>query len=287
MTLFFSVSDMHGRKDRYAKLFTAIEDQIPEAVFLGGDILPSGMSALRSLDIAHADFINDYLAKEFGKLRDRMGAGYPNIFVILGNDDYRIEEAAVMDVASQGIWTYAHDRRLEFGKYTVFGYACVPPTPFMLKDWERYDVSRYVDPGCISPEDGVRSVPVNPDEIKYATIRNDLDQLTGNLPMDHAICLFHCPPHDTLLDRAALDGRTIDFVPVDVHIGSIAIQRFIKTRQPLISLHGHVHESTQLTGSWVDRIGRTYCFNPAHNGRELAIIRFDPEYPESADRILL
>jgi len=34
----------------------------------------------------------------------------------------------------------------------------VPPTPFLLKDWEKYDVSAYVDPGCVSPEEGYHRV---------------------------------------------------------------------------------------------------------------------------------
>lgn len=35
-----------------------------------------------------------------------------------------------------------------------------PISPFLLKDWEHYDVSRYVDLGCISPEDGQRTIDV-------------------------------------------------------------------------------------------------------------------------------
>ena len=33
-----------------------------------------------------------------------------------------------------------------------------------------HDVSRFVDPGCVSPEEGVRTVPVDPDEERFATI---------------------------------------------------------------------------------------------------------------------
>ncbi len=77
------------------------------------------------------------------------------MFVILGNDDPRAEEAAVLDVEARGLWHYAHGRRLDWSGFSVYGYSCVPPTPFRLKDWERYDVSRYVDPGCLSARGGV------------------------------------------------------------------------------------------------------------------------------------
>ena len=58
----------------------------------------------------------------------------------------------------EGLWRYVHGRRHDLGKFPVYGYAMVPPTPFLWKDWERYDVSRYVTPGSVSPEEGWRSV---------------------------------------------------------------------------------------------------------------------------------
>jgi len=36
-TLCFFVSDLHGKKSRYEKLFRAIETQQPEAIFLEGE----------------------------------------------------------------------------------------------------------------------------------------------------------------------------------------------------------------------------------------------------------
>ncbi len=157
----------------------------------------------------------------------------------------------------------------------------------MLKDWERYDVSRYVPPGCVSPEEGYRSVLAEESEIKWATIQKDLASLVGGDPLDRAVFLFHTPPCDTSLDRAALDGRTYEHVPLDVHVGSIAVQRFIEEQQPLLTLHGHVHEAARLTGEWKIRIGRTVCINGAHDGPELALVRFDLESPEAATRDLL
>ena len=73
----------------------------------------------------------------------------------------------------------------------------------------------------------------------------------------------------------------MDHAPLDVHVGSIAIRRFIEARQPLVTLHGHVHESARLTGAWQDRIGRTVCLSAAHDGPELALVRFDLEQPEA------
>ncbi len=171
--------------------------------------------------------------------------------------------------------------------YSIFGYSCVPPTPFTLKDWERYDVSRFVDPGSIPPEDGRFSVALPENESGFPTIQEDLEKLAGQDVLTRAIFLFHSPPYQTHLDRAALDGRMVDSAPLDVHVGSIAIRRFIEARQPLVTLHGHVHESARLTGSWQERIGRTFCFSAAHDGPELAAVFFDPQDPSQAIRRLL
>ena len=194
---------------------------------------------------------------------------------------------SVLQGESQGLWTYLHMRTSVCGDFTVYGYACVPPTPFLHKDWEKYDVSRYVDPGCISPEDGWRSVSVPANQICHATIRADLEKLAPEADLSRAVFLFHAPPYQTALDRAALDGRMVDNVPLDVHVGSIAIRRFILKRQPRITLHGHIHESARLTGSWRQQLGQTWAFSAAHDGCELALVRFDPADPAGATRELL
>ena len=193
----------------------------------------------------------------------------------------------MLDLAAQGLWHYAHNGRFDLGDFRVFGYAYIPPTPFALKDWERYDVSRFVDPGCSSPEEGYYSVPVLEDEKRWATIQEDLERLTTHEHLEKAIFLFHAPPYHTNLDRAGLDGKMFDAAPLDVHVGSVAIRRFIETRQPYLTLHGHVHESALITGAWKDKIGDTCCFSAAHHGKELALVRFDPEHPENAMRELI
>jgi Icc-related predicted phosphoesterase len=281
------VSDLHGQPDRYRKLFARMMEDRPDAVFLGGDLLPLGISRSSGTGPAHRDFINEFLAPGFLRIHEELGEHSPQVFLILGNDDPRYQEAAVLDAADRGAWTYIHKRRISFNRYHVYGYSHIPPTPFQLKDWERYDVSRFVDPGCIAPTEGTRSVTAARHEILHTTIAKDLKRLAGDDNLERAVFLFHSPPYKTNLDRAALDGQMIDHVPIDVHIGSIAIQRFIQSRQPHVTLHGHVHESARLTGSWQDSIGRTRCLSAAHDGPELALVKFDLDSPDTAARELL
>ncbi len=286
MSLCFFVSDLHGNVERYTKLFNRIREEEPVAVFLGGDIMPSGLYSFTSNADVLGNF-TEYLFTNLRQLKSEMGNSYPQIFTILGNDDGKSVENEFIRADAEGLLLYAHNRKIPFHDFTIYGYAYVPPTPFMLKDWERYDVSMYVDPGCVAPEDGSYSVPTDVKKNKYKTIKKDLELLTGDDDLSKGIFLFHTPPYKTNLDRAALDGKTFEHVPLDVHVGSIAVKRFIEERQPYVSLHGHIHESTAITGKWKDHIGKTLCMNAAHNGPELSLISFDLNNCEDAKRILL
>ena len=99
--------------------------------------------------------------------------------------------------------------------------------------------------------------------------------------------LFHSPPYQTSLDRAALDNHIVDHVPLDVHVGSIGIKRFIEEKQPLITLHGHIHESSRLTGQWFEYIGNTLAVNGSCDSPELSLVSFDPGIPGSIRRELI
>lgn len=283
----FFVTDLHGQIDRYNKLFTLIRNSRPRVVLIGGDILPTGFGLSGPSGLPYDNFVAEFLAVNLKILRSCLQENYPSIFLILGNDDPRAWEKEIEALDADGLLHYIHTTRYTLDDYTIYGYACVPPSPFFLKDWERYDVSRGVDPGCVSPEEGHRTVDIPPGEVRYGTIKDDLDRLTAAESLDNAIMLFHSPPYGCRLDRAALDGRMVDHVPLDVHVGSIAIQRFIAERQPLLTLHGHIHESTRLTGAWREQFGRTWSFNAAHDGPELCVIRFDPAHTEQAERELL
>ncbi|MCF7913243.1 MAG: metallophosphoesterase [Candidatus Cloacimonetes bacterium] len=280
-----AVSDLHGKQELYRRLFAVIEAEQPQAVFIAGDI--TGGYYRTRLGENLEDFILGFMQQNLLQLRERLADAYPEIFMILGNDDPRYLEDACLKLDAQGLWHYAHNRCIRWQGYYVCGYSCVPPTPFQMKDWEKFDVSRYVDVGAIPPSEGFRTVEVDKLELEWGTIKRDLQQLFTAQDLSQYICLFHSPPYKTQLDRAALDEKMVDYAPVDVHVGSIAIREFITERQPLITIHGHVHESASITGSWSDRIGETMMFNAAHNKPELAIIRFNPQNPQECNRQIM
>jgi uncharacterized protein len=279
---FWFVSDLHGKISRYEKLFENLEKDPPEVLLIGGDFLPSHVKFKGGIQ----GFIEDYLHEKLVKLKKTAGKHFPLILLIFGNDDPRVFEEEIEKLQSAGLLQYMHNRLIQAGNYNILGYSYVPPTPFQLKDWERYDVSRFVDPGCIPPEEG-RFTVTPLDDVFNKTIKEDLDVIAEKLKMEKTIVLFHSPPYKTNLDRAALDGMMIDHVPLDLHVGSIAISRFIEASQPLITLHGHIHESARIMGDWKDRIGNTWCMSAATEGDELAIVKFNPNEPSQAERFIL
>lgn len=273
------ITDLHGHKDRYKALFNIIENEHPDAAFLGGDLLPNAYLSEKKTRA----FIN-YVLQGMCDARKKANTRF---YVILGNDDPRMFEKRFQNASDEGILDYVHFRAVPLGDLWVVGYAYVPPSPFGLKDWEKYDVSRYVGPGCVDPSEGLRTAPTPEDEAAQANISEDLSRLVTLSDPKKTIYLFHAPPANADLDRADLEGVMVDHVPMDLHVGSEAICRFIKERGPLLTLHGHVHESTRITGNWKVRIGQTYCYNAAHDGQELSLVRFDTQDPGSAIRELV
>jgi len=276
------VSDLHGRLEKYHALFQLVQQETPDAVLFGGDLLPLHVPSEKPMQ----QFIKDTILSPIKHVQ-KLTSKSTRFFLILGNDDPRVYERLFIDADTKGILTYVHEKTIPWKDHSITGYAYVPPTPFLLKDWERYDISRFVDVGAVSPEKGRRTVPEPVDEIRYATIADDLERLSLNAPLDRTIFLFHSPPYDSFLDTIDAAGKMVDHAPLDAHIGSIAIQRFIKEKQPLATLHGHAHESPRLTGHWMQRFGKTYSFSAAHDGPELAVVRFDPDALSQATRELL
>jgi Icc-related predicted phosphoesterase len=271
------VTDLHGNENKFQKLFEITIKEKPEAVFIGGDLLPNQFAINDHMD----NFIIDKILKKLKSIKKT------KFFIILGNDDPRIFEKSFIDADKEGLISYVNNKTVKFNDYFVTGYSYIPPSPFQLKDWEKYDVSRYTDVGAVSPEEGYRTIEIPTDEIVYSTISEDLEKLAKNATIEKTIFLFHAPPYKTKLDRAALDGKKVDHAPIDVHVGSIAIKRFIEKKHPFLTLHGHVHETVSLTGEWKQKISKTYSFSASHEGNELAIIVFDTEDLEKAERRLI
>jgi Icc-related predicted phosphoesterase len=91
------------------------------------------------------------------------------------------------------------------------------------------------------------------------------DAVSGVGDYERAIFNLHVPPKDSSLDTCAVLDTTkwppepvfVGGEPQTFGAGSTAVDAIIRERQPLLGLHGHIHES-----AGVKKIGRTTCVNP-------------------------
>lgn len=80
--------------------------------------------------------------------------------------------------------------------------------------------------------------------------------------LETAVFCIHVPPYKSLIDEAPeVDENLTPMVragrPRMVPVGSKAVRKIIEKYQPLLALHGHIHESPGFA-----KIGRTKCLNP-------------------------
>jgi Icc-related predicted phosphoesterase len=100
-----------------------------------------------------------------------------------------------------------------------------------------------------------------PRECSEEELAAKIDALAGQIEdMDSAIFNIHVPPYGTGLDNAPqLDEnlKPVEGGTVMAPVGSTAVRDSILKHQPLLALHGHIHESRG-----VQKLGRTTCINP-------------------------
>src|SRR5580700_78132 len=105
-----------------------------------------------------------------------------------------------------------------------------------------------------TPRDTFREAP-------EPELARKIDEVAAMVPdMERAIFNFHAPPYGTGLDEApALDDqlRPTHGGAVMKPVGSTAVRDAILKHQPMLSVHGHIHESRG-----VKRMRRTLAINP-------------------------
>lgn len=116
-------------------------------------------------------------------------------------------------------------------------------------------------------------------ELSESDLRGRIDGMArGARNAENLVAVLHPPPYRSGLDDApqlnenlemTLNAGGVAMTPV----GSTAVREFIEQAQPLLGLHGHVHE-----GRGTAMIGRTLCLNPGSSYTEgtlsAAIIEF-------------
>ena len=158
-------------------------------------------------------------------------SGIP-LYIIPGNDD----SWGIDRILSQSKWciNLARQRQLLGNGFEIVGLDYSNPTP-----WD------------------------SPRELEDDALMEKIEATLVDVAfMDRCIFNFHCPPRDTSLDKAP--KLTVDLKPIMAggqmmmeSVGSRSVRTAIQKYQPLLGLHGHVHESRASV-----TLGHTLCLNP-------------------------
>jgi Icc-related predicted phosphoesterase len=262
------ITDLHGDIYKYNQSLKVARKADVAMVVNGGDMLPKSGSLFDQ-----GKFITGFLAGHFA-LFEKQGIFYLSF---LGNDDLRIFDELFNEVC--GKFSYVENiaqRKVDIGGYSFIGMNWVCDYPFLLKDRCRMDSNEYVFPeqmgkAKLSTPRGYKTVD---NWFEYAetlpTMEDELERLPKPEDMSKVVYVIHMPPSGLGLD-VCFGGR---------EVGSKSVYSFLQTKQPRLSLHGHIHESPRVSGKWSAEIGETLCIQPGQMGG-LSYVMIDLESMEA------
>ncbi len=176
--------------------------------------------------------------------------------VMPGNDDPQELDEAIKEFADRGI-IYPTDKIVMLEGHELISNEYVTPTP-----WD------------------------TPRETNEKGMKKMLEEKIGWLKDVHnSIWNIHCPPKDTDIDVAPKLSSDLKVQSGAggiemVHVGSQSVRDMIAKYQPMLSLHGHIHESSGFT-----YIGETLCINPGSEYGEGLLRGFVVELtPETVEK---
>ncbi len=162
---------------------------------------------------------------------ERLAGKKTIVYICPGNDDWwEIDDM----IAQSNSLRPCDDMVVEFAGYTMVSSSRSNPTP-----WD-------------TPREGP--------EDELAEYLDGLCRKIGTSPKDfeNAIFNFHVPPYGYSLDLCPkLDANMRMAAEEKIHAGSVGAKQVIEKYQPLLGLHGHIHESRG-----AQKAGRTLMINP-------------------------
>lgn len=289
----FYASDIHGTEVLWRKFLNAAKSYEADVLVMGGDLTGKAVIPLVEKDggyevelfgerqwITGEDAVAELERQVRGKgmYPHRMSAAEVDRVAALSEEDREEWFAEVMlDTFNQ--WLDLAGERLAGSAARCFVMPGNDDPPGVAEAIEESSGVEACD-GKLVEFDGYSMVSLgysnltpfdSPRELSEEEIFRRVSALAESAP-DISRCVFnlHVPPYDSQLDTAPELDSDLQVVmagsePKQIPVGSTAVRELIEQYQPLLALHGHVHESAGAT-----RIGRTMCINPGsdyHTGR--------------------
>jgi Icc-related predicted phosphoesterase len=283
--LFFA-SDVHGSERCFLKFINAGRYYGADVLVLGGDITGKALVPIVRGPNGNyrADFLGDVVtattAAELGELERliRFNGHYP---LVMGPDELaKLRASPEAQVAAfRRVMRETLARWLELAAERLDGRGtrCL----VMPGNDDDPDIDDIIasSPAVENPHDRVvdlgdglvlagsaysNTTPWRaPRELPEADLAAHLEALCARVgDFRRAVLCTHVPPHESGLDSApavdsGLNLRASAGQPCLIAAGSRAVRAVIEARQPLLALHGHIHEARGFC-----RLGRTLCINP-------------------------
>lgn len=293
-------ADLHGDIDAYRALLELAVATGARAAIVGGDLLPRAIRLDQAIEVQRS-FVATRLRPLLAEFRAaRTGIA---VYLLAGNDDWAAAIAALDDLERDGLAFPLHERVYRLtttddrrpandqrptanGRLAtdgerptmvgsaddlwLAGYACVPLTPFSIKDYERRDDGPLpaFSFGMAYASWGGEARLVGADAIaERPSIAEALARLAKQSDPRRTIYVCHTPPADTPLD----------LMPRGRHVGSRAVRSFVERHAPPLTLHGHIHEAPLLSGQYACRIGGTWSVNPGNDQLRFHAVALDTD----------
>ena len=289
-TRVFFAADIHGSQVTFRKFLAAAAFYGVDALVFGGDLMGKALVPIvRTNGGFHASFQGrdeEIDADGLGAFTDALEQ--PGFYwKVFDREEYEVVERDPMtkhglfhELASERLagWIERAEEVLRGTGVRLYLTGGNDDEPSVLETLERHDGDRVIaSEGRLVELDGEHtmitvglSTPTpwdTPREASEEAIAQAIEEAVATVP-DMGRCVFnlHCPPKDTPIDTCLkLEVRPGELPRPIRHGGrflttgggSTAVREAIERYQPLVGLHGHIHESG---GRF--RIGRTQTFNP-------------------------
>jgi Icc-related predicted phosphoesterase len=289
-TLFFA-TDIHGSERTYRKFINAGKFYNANVLVMGGDItgkllipvIREGSGNYRATLQGSTRRVST--EAELQALQDKIGmlGFYSQVmdedeFKALQNDPALVD-GLFHELARKRLeaWVDLAETRLAGTGIKCFVTGGNDDDPYVLEAVRKEGTQSFFacEGECVQVDDEHTMISVGystptpwntPREISEEQLGEIIDSMVSKVPdMSRAIFNFHDPPIDSTLDTCPkLDWTTDPPSPVMnggqivMHgAGSRSVRSSLEKHQPVLGLHGHIHES-----QGVVKIGRTTCINP-------------------------
>jgi len=284
-TRFFFATDLHSSEACFRKLLATPRVHELDKLICGGDCTGKMLIPLVERDSEPGAYLVEWAGESVVAQSEedvaerekeiRYAGLYPIRVTEAESDELRHDEAKLKAVFMErmltvvGDWTALAEERLG-GNGTQFVMTPGNDDEFEVDDVIR--ASSFVDAAenritRLGPHEMLSVGWSNhtpwdtPRECSEEELEARIDALAAQIEdMDNAIFNIHVPPYGTGLDDAPeLDEnlKPVQGGKVMKPVGSTAVRDAILEHQPLLALHGHIHESRG-----VQKLGRTTCINP-------------------------